>query len=152
MHGRRSILWHFRPAIIVPLGSAARGTWGGINFNNCSNVHIVLVPIPMPSTLRINYLILDEPNLDMFRYITIDSNQTVQDLREAIESKHQLAAGQIVNLEKVSMSMDDEEINDKLRKFTFTSTANTWRATTKLSAVIVPADLAPDHLHLIIRA
>ena len=57
-----------------------------------------------------------------------------------IESKHQLAAGQIVNLEKVSMSMDDEEINDKLRKFTFTSTANTWRATTKLSAVIVPAE------------
>ena len=106
----------------------------------------------MSSTLHINYLILDKPNLDMFLYITIDSNQTVQDLKKAIGSMHQLAAGQIVHLENVSMSMDDEEIDDKLRNFTFTSTANTWKATTKLSAVIHPADLAPDHLHLIIRA
>jgi hypothetical protein len=125
---------------------------GGINFGNCSNVHVVLAPIPMPSTLRINYLILDEPNPDMFRYITIDSNKTVQDLRKAIELKHQLAAGQIAKLERVTFSLDDQAIDEKLRKFTFTSTANTWRATTKLAAVIVPADLAPDHLHLIIRA
>ena len=49
--------------------------------------------------------------------------------------------------------MDDEAINEKLQSFPFGTTANTWRATTKLSAVILPADLAPDHLqHLIIRA
>ena len=112
----------------------------------------MLVTIAMPSTLRINYLILNEPDLNMVRSITIDSNQTVLDLREAIESKQQLAAGEIAKLEKVFLSMDDEEINDKLRNFTFNPTANTWRATTKLSAVIAPADLAPDHLHLIIRA
>jgi hypothetical protein len=106
----------------------------------------------MPSTLRINYLILDEPNLDMFRSITIDSDQTVHDLRVAIESKHRLAAGQITKLERVTFSMDDEAIDEKLRNFAFTPTASTWRATTKLSVVIVPADLAPDHLHLIIRA
>ena len=107
----------------------------------------------MPSPLRINYLILDEPDPNMVRYITIDSDQTVQDLQEAIASKHQLAAGQILKLEKVTLSLvNDEEIKDKLRNFTFNSTANTWRATTKLSAVIVPADLAPDRLHLIIRA
>lgn len=106
----------------------------------------------MPSTLRINYLILDEPNLDMVRSITIDSNQTVQDLREAIESNNRLAARQITKLERVTFSLDDEAIDEKLRNFTFTPTANAWRATTKLSAVIVPADLAPNHLHLIIRA
>jgi hypothetical protein len=106
----------------------------------------------MPSTLRINYLILDEPNLDMVRSITIDSNQTVQDLREAIDSKNRLAARQIAKLERVTFSLDDEAIDEKLLNFTFTPTASTWRATTKLSAVFVPADLAPDHLHLIIRA
>jgi hypothetical protein len=106
----------------------------------------------MPSTLRINYLILDEPNPDMVRYITIDSNQNVLDLQEAIESKNQLAAGQIAKLERVTFSLDDEAIYEKLLNFTFTSTAYTWRPTTKLSAVFDPADLAPDHLHLIIRA
>ena len=113
---------------------------------------VVLVTIAMPSTLRINYLILNEPDPNMVRSITIDSNQTVLDLREAIESKQQLAAGEIAKLERVTFSLDDEAIDEKLQKFTFTSTANTWRATTKLSAVIAPADLAPDHLHLIIRA
>lgn len=112
-----------------------------------------LVPIAMSSTLRINYIILDEPDVDHVLSVEIDSSDTVTSLRTKIASNHYLLVpGQIVKFEKVSMSMDDEEINDKLRKFTFTSTANTWKATTKLSAVIVPADLAPDHLHLIIRA
>jgi hypothetical protein len=106
----------------------------------------------MPSTLRINYLILDQPNLNMVRPITIDSDQTVQDLQVAIESTHRLAAGQIEKLERVTFSLDDEAIDEKLRNFAFTPTAYTWRVTAKLSAVIVPADLAPDHLHLIIRA
>ena len=106
----------------------------------------------MSSTLRINYLILDEPDPDMVRSITMDSNQTVQDLRETIESNHRLAAGQIVKLERVTFSLDDEAIVEKLRNFTFAPvTANKWWPTTKLSAVIVPADLAPDHLHLVIR-
>ena len=96
--------------------------------------------------------ILDEPNLDMIRYVTIDSNKTVQDLRDDIKSKHQLAAGQITKFERVTFSLDDEAIDEKFRNFTFTQTANIWRPSTKLSAVIAPADLAPDHLHLIIRA
>lgn len=107
----------------------------------------------MNSTLRINYIILDEPDIDYVQSIEIDSSDTVISLRTKIASNHRLLVpGQIVKLEKVFMSMDDEEINDKLRIFTFTPTGNIWRATTKLSAVIAPADLAPDHLHLIIRA
>ncbi|KAF8623880.1 hypothetical protein AX15_006152 [Amanita polypyramis BW_CC] len=102
--------------------------------------------------MRINYLILDEPNVDYVQSVEIDSSDTVISLRTKIASNHHLLVpGQIVKFEKVFMSMDDEEINDKLRDFTFTPTGNAWRATTKLSTVIVPADLAPDHLHLIIR-
>ena len=56
-------------------------------------------PIAMPSPLRINYLILDEPDPNKIRYITIDSNQTVQDLQKAIASEHLLAAQQISKLE-----------------------------------------------------
>ena len=106
----------------------------------------------MLSILRINYIILDEPNVDHVHSVEIDSSDTVTSLRTKIASNQLLVPGQIVKFERVFMSMDDEEINNKLRDFTFTPTANIWRATTKLSAVIVPADLAPDHLHLIIRA
>lgn len=108
----------------------------------------------MLSILCINYIILDEPNVDHVHSVEIDSSDTVTSLRTKIASNHQLLVvpGQIVKFEKVFMSMDDEEINNKLRNFTFTPTANIWRATTKLFSVIVPADLAPDHLHLIIRA
>jgi hypothetical protein len=103
--------------------------------------------------MRINYLILDEPNVECVQSVEIDSSDTVTSLRTKIASNHdQLVPGQIVKFEKVFMSMDDEEINDKLRNFTFTQTANTWRATRKLDAIIVPADLALNHLHLIIRA
>ena len=118
-----------------------------------STTIVLFVPIAMPSPLRINYLILDELDPNKIRYITIDSNQTVQDLQKAIASEHLLAAGQISKLERVTLSLvNDEEIKEKLLNFTFNPTANTWRAMTKLSAVIAPADLAPDHLHLIIRA
>ena len=106
----------------------------------------------MLSILCINYIILDHPVVEHVHSVEIDSSDTVTSLRTKIASNHQLVPGQIEKFERVSMSMDDEEINNKLRNFTFTPTANIWRATTKLSAVINLADLAPDHLHLIIRA
>ena len=108
----------------------------------------------MSSTLRISYLILHEPKIDMIKYITIDSSQTVLDLRNAIELQNGLVAGQIdiQRVQKVAFSVKDEAIYEKLQNFTFTSIANNWNPTSKLSAIIMPADLPPDHLHLIIRA
>ena len=105
------------------------------------------------STLCINYLILNEPNLENLNVqsVTIGSNETAHDLKKAIESENQLNAGEVEKLEIVNFSLDDEEIEEKLRNFTFTPTTNNWRAKTKLSAII-PADLALDHLHLIVRA
>jgi hypothetical protein len=86
----------------------------------------------------------------MVRSINVDSNQTVLDLRTAIEGQN-LAAGRIERLQRVSFSLNDEAIDEKLQDFTFTPIANDWRPATKLSAVM-PTNLARDHLHLIIRA
>ena len=99
----------------------------------------------------LNYIILDKPDVSNIKSIEINGNQAFSTLQTALQSKHGLLLDKFEKV-SISMSLEDDEFNEKLRNFTFNATTRNWRTSKKLSAIFTPDDLNRDDLHLIISA